>query len=224
MFTNPWVVGIVGGIISGIAVFFFTNIVFSKVSKKDYYKKINKANEEIVVLLIMSVSEGKIPTLTTIKSILSSLSRKYGIKSKDMNNSKETIEDIIKEIFSANFISIDKKIELSNELASMIAIEEELKESEDRSEESVNISNFRIIMSVFLAMVSTLLAAVTLSMSVIDGLLYSKDDAFMILIISIVTLTLVILLMTLYYYKRNEKNRENETSLIRITNKNKQEE
>lgn len=126
MWDNPWFVGIGGGIVSGLLVFIITSSIVNKVSRKEYYKKVKEANREIIALLIMSVSEGRIPSLSVIESLLKSLTRSYGVKDGDLNNISETLEDLIKEIFETRFVSNDKKNELSEALINLISEHEKV--------------------------------------------------------------------------------------------------
>lgn len=130
--TNPWFVGIIGGIISGIIVFFITGIIVNKINKKDYYKSVEEVNLKISKMLIMSISENKIPSSYVIDSLLSSLAKRYKVQKKDINSVEETYNDLITELFETNFIPIDKKQNLAE---SLIEIKNTLSEKE-------NISNF----------------------------------------------------------------------------------
>lgn len=198
MWSNPWVVGIGGGIISGIAVFFVTNFVFSKISKKDYFRKINKANQEVIELIIMSVSEGKIPTIITIQSILSSLARKYSIKPKDMNDIKDTLEDIVKEVFSTNFIPIDKKIEISNSIDEMIQETYEPQVSEEIPQTISNNRSFQVLMSLVLTVIFMFMFLIMMKEFVFS------DNSTFTFMITFVTLILVLMSLTLISIKQKE--------------------
>lgn len=140
MWNNPWFIGIGGGIVSSLLVYVITNIIVNKVSRKEYYSKVKEANREIIVLLIMSVSEERIPSLPVIKSLLKSLTRSYGIKEGDLNGLQETLEDLIKEIFETKFISNDKKNELSESLIELIDEHERVGYKKETPSQSYNMN------------------------------------------------------------------------------------
>ncbi|AMA67436.1 hypothetical protein AUC31_17645 [Planococcus rifietoensis] len=156
MWDNPWFVGIA----TGLVVYFLTNYLSKFFSKKEYVKKVREANREIIVLLIMSVSEERIPSLPVIKSLLKSLARSYGVKEGDLNNIRETLEDLIKEIFETKFISNEKKNEISESLIKLIDEHEKMGEVVESSNRIMSLNytyNYILtlavlIMSVFSAL------------------------------------------------------------------------
>lgn len=159
MLNNPWVVGIGGGIVSGLLVYLITNIVVNKVSRKEYYNKVKEANREIIVLLIMSVSEERIPSLAVIKSLLKSLTRSYNIKEGDLNGIKETLEDLIKEIFETKFISNDKKNELSESLIELIDEHEKIGYEKEVPSQRLNLNlSYVYALTISVAILSLIMA------------------------------------------------------------------
>ena len=210
MWSNPWFVGIVGGTISGIIVFFITTFLYNKISKKEYYKKVNQVNLETISLLIMSVSEDKIPSLRIIKSLLNSISRKYDVKINDVNSIEATIEDLIKVIFETNFIPIDRKNELSVKLTYMI-------ENQDQKEENVQkdkISNLdsrylRLGLSLSLSTITMVTFALSLRFESLnswgDLIFTNVENTKMVLLISVTTLSIVVLGMTYFRAKMDSK-------------------
>lgn len=113
---NTWFVGIFGGIISGIIVYFITVYFANKFSKKEYLKTVKELNLKISKTLIMSISEGKIPSPEVIDSLLSSTAKRNNVDPKDLNNVQETYDDLISELFETIFIPVEKKQNLANEL------------------------------------------------------------------------------------------------------------
>ncbi|MBS4217498.1 hypothetical protein KHA96_04125 [Bacillus sp. FJAT-49711] len=90
----------------------------------------------MIGLLILFISEGELPSLKILNSLLSSLSRKYNVKLQDMNSIKEILEDLIREIFDTNFIAIDKKTSISESLEETIIQIESKEYKEERRKES----------------------------------------------------------------------------------------
>lgn len=117
--SNSWFIGIAGGVISGIIVFFITAFITGKISKKEYFKTVNEVNTKISKMLIMSISENKIPTPEIVEALLSSLAKRNNILLKDINTVEETYNDLISELYETNFIPVEKKQSLANELISV---------------------------------------------------------------------------------------------------------
>ena len=60
---NPWVIGIGGGVISSLIVFFVTQYISRKKGKREYLQKIKMANNDILYFIRPLIIERKIPTL-----------------------------------------------------------------------------------------------------------------------------------------------------------------
>lgn len=123
--SNNWFVGIVGGIISALLFFPLNEYLGKLVNKKEYKKLIKEANSKISKILIMSISEGKIPSPNVIDALLSSSAKKNGVRLKDINTVQETYDDLVYELFDTIFISVENKQILANRL-----IEEKLSSQE----------------------------------------------------------------------------------------------
>lgn len=158
MFNNPWFIGIA----SSLVVYFITNYFANMLSRKEYNKRVREANREIIVLLIMSVSEERIPSLPIIKSLLKSLSRSFGVKEGDLNNIKETLEDLIKEIFETKFISNDKKNEISESLIELINEDEKIGEVDVTSNQGRYINTYNYIYTFFMVALTIFMAVFVL--------------------------------------------------------------
>ncbi|WP_432358819.1 hypothetical protein [Sporosarcina sp. UB5] len=127
MFQNPWIVGIGGGIISSIVVL-IVKLLMNKISKKEYYGRVDEANDEVIDIFKHIISEDDFPDRRIIDSVISSTSRKNKVKIEDMNNGEMVIDSLITELFSSNFISVDKKLANSNNL---LKIKDEYKVKSD---------------------------------------------------------------------------------------------
>lgn len=114
--TNPWFIGIFGGLISGILVYFITSIIASFINKKEYNKAVQDLNFKLSGMLIMSIAEDKIPNAKMIDSISKSLARRHNVKRDDINSIEDTYDDLVRELFETNFISVERKQKLANDL------------------------------------------------------------------------------------------------------------
>ena len=58
---NPWVVGIGGGIVSGIIVYFITSWLYKRKDNSKYLEQISRANLDIIQALKPYVAERGLP-------------------------------------------------------------------------------------------------------------------------------------------------------------------
>lgn len=116
IFSNAWVVGIVGGIISGIIVYFITRWLFERKDKSKHLENINNANLDIIRLLKPYVAERGLPEKEIIDAIILSTARKYGVKSEELYSIRIICEEIIREIIENVYVSSEKKQEYTNNL------------------------------------------------------------------------------------------------------------
>jgi hypothetical protein len=111
IFSNPWVVGIGGGIISGILVTVVTRYLFSKREKREYLQRVETANNEVLYSIRPSIAEKVFPSLDVIDSVLVSTAKKYGLEKNDLYTVVTISNDVIKEIMANPFLSSQQKVE-----------------------------------------------------------------------------------------------------------------
>ena len=136
-FLNPWVIGILGGILSGLVVTFLSRFLFSRKEKREYYQKVAIANKEVIYAIRPSISEGAIPDKAIVDCLIIATARKYSIDKKDMYTANEIAEELIKEIMDSSFIPGKLKNEYSSRLSVLIVpeikenvVEERIKKAE----------------------------------------------------------------------------------------------
>ena len=101
---NPWFIGIVGGVFSGLATTWIGRKVFSGKDKKEYLQKVDATNREIVYSLRSAISDNVSHNHDVIISLMSATARKNGVLLKDIYTIKEITEDLIKEVMDSSFI------------------------------------------------------------------------------------------------------------------------
>ncbi len=121
-FSNPWVVGIGGGILSGLIVAYISRLIFSKRDNREYAQKISQANHEVLYAVRPGISEGVIPTNGILKSLIEATARRYSVDLSDMHNLNDVSSELIKEVMDSSFISASAKQEFCEKLT---AIKEE---------------------------------------------------------------------------------------------------
>ena len=126
IFNNAWVVGIGGGILSGLVVTLITRYLFSKKDNKEYAQKIAAVNKEVVYALRPGISEGHIPDMEVLHSLINATARKYKINREDAYQAKQIAEELIKEIMDSSFISSDTKKNYCETLAHLVNEQKEV--------------------------------------------------------------------------------------------------
>jgi|SRR5690554_169795 len=120
VFTNTWVVGIGGGILSGLIVTVITRYLFSKKDNSEYMQKVSTVNREILYALRPGISEGHIPDEAILSALANSTARKYRVERNDIYQPKQIAEELIKEIMDSSFISSDTKNSYCETLSHLI--------------------------------------------------------------------------------------------------------
>lgn len=115
--TNEWVVGIGGGIVSGIIVYYITNWLYKRKDNSKYLQQIDNANLDIIRTLKPYVTEKGLPSKEVIDAIIVSSARKYKVKSEELYSIRIICEELIREIMENAYVSSDKKQEFSQELS-----------------------------------------------------------------------------------------------------------
>lgn len=114
---NQWVVGIGGGIVSGIIVYFITNWLYKRKDNSKYLEQIENANVDIIRTLKPYVVEKGLPSKEVIDAIIVSTARKHKVKSEELYSIRIICEELIREIIENVYVSTDKKQEFSQQLS-----------------------------------------------------------------------------------------------------------
>lgn len=171
IFNNSWVVGIGGGILSGLIVTLITRYLFSKKDNKEYAQKVSTVNREVVYALRPGISEGHIPDNEVLSSLINATARKYKVERGDVYQAKQIAEELIKEIMDSSFISSETKKNYCETLAHLVntaraeALPETLKierislESEFRKKQTERMS---VVLGITAAMGTMMVALTTI--------------------------------------------------------------
>jgi hypothetical protein len=109
--TNAWVVGIGGGILSGLLVTWIWNLLLSKKKDREFQQQVATANREIIYAIRSGIPENSLPTRRVIEALIHSTARRYGLEPTDLYQPEELIEELIKEVMDSSFLSATKKAE-----------------------------------------------------------------------------------------------------------------
>lgn len=113
---SPWVSGIGGGIISGIIVFYITKWIMGRKDNKEHQRQIQSANQDVITILKPYIADNGLPNKNIMSSIINSTARKYGVKAEEMYDPKVFCEELIREIVSNVYVSLEKKKEYTQQL------------------------------------------------------------------------------------------------------------
>ncbi|UTY64744.1 hypothetical protein [Bacillus velezensis] len=110
--TNPWIVSLITAIVST----FIVNSLTKFFGRKDYIKRVNRANNQIINTLKDFISEGENPSLPLLESLSAANAKSNKVKQHSLYSIDDILDLLIKDISETNFLSIDQKIEISNNL------------------------------------------------------------------------------------------------------------
>lgn len=106
---NPWIVGIGGGVVSGLLVTFISRKFFASRDQREYTQKVIGANREVVYALRPGISEGLVPTEEVLNALVGATARKFSVDQNDLYQPPEIAQELIKEVMDSSFISSGTK-------------------------------------------------------------------------------------------------------------------
>jgi hypothetical protein len=157
-FQDPWVVGIGGGIVSGLVVFFLTKWLFSNQGKRELGRKIALANQEIVLAVRQGIPENTVPAPEVLEALIKATARKHSLRPEELYGPSEVAQDLIKEVMDSSFISAETKEAYCKRLAQLDKTPEE-PETEAVRKEALRWSSFRSSQTAFLSLALGISAA-----------------------------------------------------------------
>ena len=196
LFSNPWIVGIGGGVISGLVVAYILRLIFSKRDDREYAQKISIANHEVLYAVRPGISESVIPANNILNSLIEATARKYAVDVTDMYDLNDVSSELIKEVMDSSFISASAKQDFCQKLTA-IKKDDDTEKTEFEREYDIS-SRYRrqlIVMITAMASVLTALAGVMVTLdntTVYEprGLLLITIPAIVAVLISFVTVIL----------------------------------
>lgn len=150
LFSNPWVIGVLGSIPGGFLVNWVTGIILGKRENREYLQKVIGANREVVYAIRPGISEGQIPTAEVLASLVNATARRYGVEPSDLYTPTQIAEELVKEVMDSSFISSVQKSEYCTRLATLgvTARKEVLETVADPERRSIAEYRQRVISSV----------------------------------------------------------------------------
>ncbi|GEM_PF-1130851 len=111
LLTDPWVIGVGGGLISGLLVTIITRFFFSNRDRKEYRQRVETANNEIMYSVRPLIAEKMLPTCDILDSLLSATARKYALDIGEVYDARTLGNDLISEIMGNSFLSSQQKLD-----------------------------------------------------------------------------------------------------------------
>jgi len=171
-FTNPWTIGIGGGLVSGLIVFFVTSKIFSKGENKEYLQKIRIANNELLYAIRPLVVEQRLPTFEMINALLLSTAKKYNVQLRDLYGRDEVANDLVKEIMDNPFLTSESKLVYCELTENIKKLEEPTIHGKRPAGEVVYSKSDQSISKNFFSLTLAIMTSLTVIVTV---LFYSKD-------------------------------------------------
>jgi hypothetical protein len=159
---NPWFIGIVGGILSGLLTTVISRSIFSRRDRREYVQKTATANRDVIYAIRSGIPEGVVPSFEIVEAMIASAARKYGVETKDILSPKEVAEDLVKEVMDSSFISAKSKTEFCAQLAPLMVSPEAPKPVEvPRAMPSLALAEYRertyTLLSMMMGLFATLI-------------------------------------------------------------------
>ena len=212
---NAWFVGIV----TGVFVYFITNIFTKIKSNKEYINNVNQVSKEMLALLQEFIVEKNMPDNNVLLSYYKATCFKYKVKIRDADTINDILNTLTKEILDSKFISsIDKisyckkmedtKVDFNQENLPISVIEEDEDENEkikliqemDRTRRQII-----IFISVFLSYIVFILVLYNQNESILVKNLFGLNYVYPILISLMAILVIVFYILLLLVNNRRNK-------------------
>jgi len=155
---NPWMIGVGGGILSGLIVWFLTQWVASRKDNSEYRRRVSAANGEVILSLRSGIAEQELPSSQVLEALMNSVARKHQVSRSDLHGSRQIAEELIREIMDSSFISHQTKKSYCTSLSEFIDIPRQSTATESASKELGSVLQAyrsRMINSMSLALATT---------------------------------------------------------------------
>lgn len=159
--SNPWVIGVGGGVISGLLVTITTRYLFARRERREYRQKVATANNEIIYTIRPAVAEKIIPSHVMLEALSSATARKYEVNSDDLLSRSSLANELMKEVMDNTFLSSHQKVEFCELLSALKQPETEAAVGRRIEIVTVTRRHSPFDMSVILGMTTTMMAIFT---------------------------------------------------------------
>ncbi|QEM80917.1 hypothetical protein [Halomonas binhaiensis] len=190
---NPWVVGIGAGVLSSLVVAFITRSIFSRRDNREYLRRIDQANQEILYAVRPGISEGVIPANDVLQRLATATARRYGLDRSTLYDLNEFASELTKEVMDSSFISASTKEDFCEKL-SVIKEESPGLEQKVVAEDYQKAARYRRQMVVTMSMMVGMMTAVVGFVTSMESRTTSEPKQLLFLVIPAVVAVLAALL------------------------------
>ncbi|QIL41009.1 hypothetical protein G7074_18105 [Pedobacter sp. HDW13] len=107
---NPWTIGIVGSVISGIIVYIVTERIFKRKINKEISENIRLANAEIMYAIRPLIAANVTPDQDTVTSLFNATARKHDVSIGSIANWIDVLDQLTKEVLENSFLTPTNKM------------------------------------------------------------------------------------------------------------------
>lgn len=197
--SNPWAIGIGTGIISGLLVYWITNLIVHKRANKEYQQSLRAANNEILYTIRPLIVDKVLPPIQVVLSLLSSTARKYNVNQKDLYSVEVLVDDLTKEVLENPFLTSEVGMSYCTVLSSLVN-EERKSVSQQTTEVKSNRKSDTTINYMSFLLASTV-ALITMFIFVFSDSSFLKMDTIFIRATSIVGALMISMLIMMFALK-----------------------
>lgn len=217
-FQNNWVVGIIGGIISGLIVYWITFMLVERRKKSNHEKDVLTANNAVLSVIRPYIADSGIPDEKRIDAIANAISRKYKINREEMYSLPEIYEDLVLEFMSNLYIPTETKKTTITELLESVTQYQEAKKNSVTTEKSSTNDKHTTVNTVS-KILSTIAASATMLSFIFSVNAFSENGMKAAVIVTLVVIVVESILLVLSFNKeRRRSGRKIPDETIRISN------
>lgn len=217
-FQNSWVVGIIGGIISGLIVYWITFVLVERRKRNNHEKDIMSANNAVLSVIRPYIADSGIPDEKRIDAIANAISRKYKIGREEMYSLPEIYEDLVLEFMSNLYIPTETKKTTITELLENVTQYQETKK-QSATDQSASANDKKPTVSTVSEILSSLAAFITMLVFTFSVNAFNENGMKTAVLISLVVVVAELLILIFSMYKgKHKRGRKIFEDTIRISN------
>lgn len=202
LINDPWIIGVGGGILSGILVTFVSRKFFFKKDEKEYIQKTAFANREVIHAIRPGIAESIMPDANIVEALIQSTARKHGISASDMHSKEEIAQELTKEIMDSSFISSEQKKDYCKHLIPLRSFVDDAEE-ESLELRSINYTSPRreyrsqsaTLMSFVFGISAVIISTFTILLSLLDYSAAVYDTYFLVIFMAMALYAVMIALL-----------------------------
>lgn len=204
---NPWVVGIGGGILSGLVVAWVSRMLLSKREDRERLQKVQAANRELIFAIRPGISEGVLPSPAIVDALIESTSRRYGVNSWELHGSVQLAEELTKDVMDSSFLSAKAKLDYCERLSALRdQALEKARELRKQEEEAVKVTSpsdrTAEVMSAALGFITLMMTMLAVLSAKEDIIIPPFNEKTRVLLPGLLSVFAVILAMMVSVFKR----------------------